>query len=233
MSVFRFKQFEVDQQACAMRINTDGVLLAAIAGHTAPKQILDIGTGTGVMALMLAQRFSQAQVYAIDIESDAAQTAEKNFRQSPFHARLSAEAVSIENYVSNKKFDLIVSNPPYFVGDLPSVAEKKGIARHATPLFFDILMQKVGSLLHPDGVFWFILPLKQAQGLVQRAAQQNFSVTKYIYLHSDSSKPPFRAIVALQRCPESSAEEHFYIYESEKVYTAAYKTLLKDFFLGY
>jgi tRNA1Val (adenine37-N6)-methyltransferase len=114
MSIFKFKQFEVDQAGCAMKINTDGVLLGASANHPAPKIILDIGTGTGVIALMLAQRFPSANIHAVEIDEQAAETAGKNFQLSVFNDRLTINNIAIEQYSHSGQFDLIVYNPPFF-----------------------------------------------------------------------------------------------------------------------
>lgn len=229
--IFRFKQFQVDQTGCAMKINTDGVLLAAMLQATAPKTVLDIGTGTGVIALMLAQRFEHARIHAIEIDAAAAHTAEGNFRRSPFSERLSASHVAIEEFSAPLKFDLVVSNPPYFINDLKSTERKKGIARHTSPQFFSDLAAKVAGLLSPEGLFWFILPVKQAALLIKEAATQQLTVHKFIDLHSDVTKPAFRNIVCLGKHQVEPAHTHFYIYESEKVYTQAYVNVLKDFFL--
>ncbi len=232
-SIFKFKQFEVDQTGCAMKVNTDGVLLAALAECEHGKNILDIGTGTGVMALMLAQRFKEARIHAVEIDSQASATAEKNFKNSVFANRLSISHIAIEQYSNPKKFDLIISNPPYFVNDLRNAEERKGIARHANDQFFADLLSKVDQLLAPNGCFWFILPVKQAELLVNDANNFGLSVSKKILLHSDQSKQPFRWMVCLNRFKNEADVRHFYIYEAEKVYTTHYKELLKDFFLGY
>lgn len=233
MSTFKFKQFEVDQSACAMKINTDGVLLAAMVQGELPKQILDIGTGTGVIALMLAQRFTLAKVHAVEIDIAAATTANKNFQLSIFKDRLSCEPIAIENFNPTQQFDLIVSNPPFFVNDLKNTEEKKGIARHASEVFFEELIAKVNNLLTEDGLFWIILPVKQAQDLVNSASGYGLLLQKQINLHSDSSKPTFRQILCLSRRDLPVEIKDFYIYESEKVYTQEYKEVLRDFFLGF
>lgn len=233
MSIFRFKQFEVDQSGCAMKINTDGILLAVLTESEAPKRILDIGTGTGVIALMLAQRFDQAEVHAVEIDEVAADTAQRNFETSVFKDRLRANAVAIEQFENDELFDLIVSNPPYFINDLKNATEKKGLARHTDEIFFDQLIAKVASLLSKKGRFWVVLPVKQALLLVEKAKHHGLSLAKQIHLHSDERKPEFRRIVCLGRTGGEVASEHFYIYESEKVYTQAYRALLKDFFLAY
>jgi tRNA1Val (adenine37-N6)-methyltransferase len=232
-SVFKFKQFEVDQSGCAMKINTDGVLLAALVDRDSPKHILDIGTGTGVLALMMAQRFPNSKVEAVEIDELASATADRNFQCSVFSDRLTINNIAIEKYNNPIQFDLIISNPPFFVNDLKNTEEKKGIARHASEQFFVDLIAKVDELLSSNGSFWFILPPKQADFLIDKAKQFQLFVHKIVMLHSDLSKPAFRSIVCLSRTNEGLVKEQFYIYEAEKIYTKAYQELLKDFFLGY
>lgn len=232
-NIFKFKQFDVDQTGCAMKVNTDGVLLAALVNQDDYMRILDIGTGTGVIALMLAQRFIKAKVHAVEIDATASATAGRNFRNAVFSDRLTISNLAIEQFNTEKRYDLIISNPPYFVNDLRNAEEKKGIARHAGPNFFQKLIEKVDELLTPTGCFWFILPVKQAELLVKEAEQFNLFVSKQIFLHSDQTKPAFRWIIGLSRFKVEAEVEYFYIYEAEKVYTRAYKELLKDFFLDY
>ena len=232
-NIFKFKQFEVDQTNCAMKINTDGVLLGAMAQHENPKRVLDIGTGTGVLALMMTQRFPEANVEAVEIDEQASATAGRNFRNSVFSSRLSVHHTAIEQFSSAEKFDLIITNPPFFVNDLKNTEEKKGIARHASEQFFANLLLKVDAVLAETGNFWFILPVKQAEALIENAKQFEIYASKIIHLHSDISKPAFRYIVNLNRSKADVSIEHFYIYESEKTYTPEYKLLLKDFFLAY
>lgn len=232
-AVFKFKQFEVDQSGCAMKINTDGVLLAALLEFESPKSILDVGTGTGVLALMMAQRFPLAKVTAVEIDELASATAGRNFQKSVYSERLAISNVAIEQFISIEKFDLIISNPPFFVNDLKNTEEKKGIARHASEQFFANLIVKVNTILANDGSFWFILPIKQAELLIKYALEKGLYPAKIIKLHSDHSKPAFRWIVCMNRRNIETRIEHFYIYESEKIYTKAYQYLLKDFFLGY
>lgn len=233
MSVFKFKQFEVDQQGCAMKINTDGVLLAAKASHPSPAEILDIGTGTGVIALMLAQRYPAARVEAIEIDEQAASTAEYNFQQSIFKDRLVGRHVAIQDYVSDKQFDLIVSNPPFFLNDLRSEERRKGIARHADLDFFNALVVKSSVLLNDGGRLWLILPPKQADLVVGIAALNGMSLLERIQIHSDESKPVFRQIIVLGKANVELLESHFFIYQSFQQYTKSYEQLLKDFFLAF
>ncbi len=232
-NIFRFKQFEVDQSGCAMRINTDGVLLGTMVKHPDPQRILDIGTGTGVIALMLAQRFPKAKVHAVEIDEQASITADKNFQNSVFSSQLSVHHIAIEQYHHSTQFDLIVSNPPFFVNDLKNTEKKKEVARHASDTFFNDLIEKVAALLSPAGCFWVVLPVKQAGELAEKAKLKGLFLTHLVKLHSDAAKPEFRRIICLAREKSDLVEEDFMIYESEKKYTKAYELLLKDFFLAY
>lgn len=232
-SVFKFKSFEVDQVGCAMKINTDGVLLGAIAVHVQPGNILDIGTGTGVIALMLAQRYSSAHVDAVEIDASAADTASRNCINSPFKDRTTVFSGSFEDFSSSRKYDLIVSNPPYFVNDLKNPEKRKEIARHADEDFFSLLLRKTSSMLTAVGALWLILPVKQAENVIINAVLYQLFPSKIIQIYSDQSKEPFRQIICLDFSNQSIIYEHVYIYESIDVYTPQYKELLKDFFLAF
>lgn len=233
MSIFKFKHFEVDQVGCAMKINTDGVLIGATANHPSPKNILDIGTGTGVIALMLAQRFPDAFIEAVEIDKQAAMTAQKNFYNSPFYIRLVANHIGIQDYSSSKLFDLIVSNPPFFVNDLKNEEIRKGIARHADQDFFEMLISKSVELLAESGKIWLIVPVKQANEIVKVASSYGLFLAERVHIHSDITKPTFRQMICLTRKKAIPIERDFYIYESFQQHTNAYKILLKDFFLAF
>lgn len=233
-SVFRFKQFQVDQQGCAMKINTDGVLLGATVMHTQPADILDIGTGTGVIAMMLAQRFDQAKIDAVEIDSSAAATAGKNFLDSPFKDRTAIYPVPFEQFETDSLYDLIVSNPPYFVNDLKNPEKRKEIARHTHEDFFDLLLRKAVKLLKDTGALWLILPVKQAEKVIVNAVLHKLYPSKVIHIYSDKDKAAFRQIICLDFAGHRPlAEEHIYIYAAEGVYTDQYKELLRDFFLAF
>lgn len=232
-SVFRFKRFEIDQAGCAMKINTDGVLLGGIAAQDQPLYILDVGTGTGVIALMLAQRFAEAHIDAVEIDSSAAATAHKNGISSPFSDRISVYHSSFEKYEAPVAYDLIVSNPPYFVNDLKSKEKRKEIARHADEDFFDVFLRKASAMLTENGSIWLILPVKQAEKVITNAVLSRLYPSKVIHIYSDAGKPEFRQIVCLSFRNEPARHEHIYIYESQGVYTSSYKSLLKDFFLAF
>lgn len=232
-NIFKFKQFEVDQTGCAMRINTDGVLLAASVACNHPAKILDIGTGTGVIALMLAQRFSEAEIDAVEIDDQAAEAAKGNAARSKFSNRINVFNVAFEYFSADWKYDLIVSNPPFFVNDLKNEEQRKGIARHADVDFFEMLIRKSAELLTESGKLYLVLPVKQALEVERLGALINLSVSEKIYMHSDKDKPVFRVMICLEPGITKLVEHDFYIYESDKVHTQAYHTLLKDFFLAF
>ncbi|MGY4384049.1 tRNA1Val (adenine37-N6)-methyltransferase [Pedobacter sp. UYP24] len=232
-SVFKFKQFNVDQSGCAMKINTDGVLLGAIAAHQQPKSILDIGTGTGVIALMLAQSYTDAVIDAIEIDESAALAAAKNFDSSSFSDRLCAHGTSLEAYITTNHYNLIVSNPPFFVNDLKNPEGRKSIARHADWKFFESIIAKSEELLSDDGLLWLIVPVKQADFIIERSTSYNLFLQHEISIRSDINKPVIRKIICMGRVQVKLLQEDFYIYEDIGKHTAAYKLLLKDFFLAF
>ena len=232
-SIFRFKQFEVDQAGCAMRINTDGVLLAAMVSHSQPATVLDVGTGTGVIAMMLAQRFPGASVDAVEIDPSAAAAAEANFSNSPFADRTRLYALGIEEFSPPHPYDLIVSNPPYFVNDLKNPEKRKEIARHPGEFFFDMLLRKSAAMLQKTGSLWLILPVKQAEKVVVNAVLQRLFPVKIISIFSDHTKEPFRKIICLAFGQQQTVHEQVYIYASQGVYTDQYKQLLGNFFLAF
>lgn len=232
-SVFRFKQFSLDQQGCAMKINTDGVFLGAVACHDNPLRILDIGTGTGVIAMMLAQRFPSSVVDAVEIDPSAAAAAEKNFVQSPFADRVKLSGYDFLHFKTADKYDLIVSNPPFFVNDLKNPEKRKELARHADPDFFELMLRHAAEMMSPKGLLWLILPVKQADFVIQQAVRWKLYPGCQFQICSDVQKPAFRQLICLGFEDVPVRRDNIYIYAAQGVYTAQYQTLLKEFFLAF
>lgn len=233
--IFRFKQFSVDQTGCAMKINTDGVLLGALVetDNTAI-HILDIGAGTGVIALMLAQRFPQAQIGAVEVDQLAADTAAKNFENSPFADRLTLHAQSFEDYFQQSpfaKYDLIVSNPPFHIYSLQSQETSKALARHADEAFFERLIKAVVYHLSENGSCWLILPLQTAQLIEKLSSTYGLFANQIIGVSSYPDSPAHRQILVLSRQEKTKLYSPFTIYSSPKEYTSEYREKLKDFLL--
>jgi tRNA1Val (adenine37-N6)-methyltransferase len=234
--MFRFKQFTVDQSGCAMKINTDGVLLGAIAEASEPKLILDIGTGTGVIALMLAQRYEAAQIDAIEIDEEAQKTAGKNFENSPFADRLKAFSTGFESYFEQfpeRQYDLIVSNPPFYIDSLKSPGLKKNLAKHTNVDFFETLLKGVAAQLSSDGVFWLILPDTLFDVMIEIAEVESLLLLKMINIKSYQHYDAHRVIVCFsfhKGLPEIS---NFTIYKERSIYSDDYQTLLQPYFLAF
>lgn len=234
--MFRFKQFNVDQTGCAMKINTDGVLLGAVATGPNPARILDIGTGTGVIALMLAQRYREAQIDAVEIDTAAAQTAATNFENSPFSEKLKVFTSDIADFFEDHKqdkYDLIVSNPPFYINALESPKAKRSLAKHANIDFFDRLMKDMACHLSPDGLCWMILPVQTAVFIKDLAKQNGLYVQKTVTVHSFEDSEPHRNIVCLGRNNMASETTNLVIYSSNGVYTSAYNALLQPYFINF
>jgi tRNA1Val (adenine37-N6)-methyltransferase len=233
-NIFRFKQFSVDQTGCAMKINTDGVLLGALAESKDPHSILDIGTGTGVIALMLAQRYPDAVIDAVEIDPVAAETATKNFQASAFANRLTAYPLSFENFFEkypDKKFDLIVSNPPFYINALESPSVEKTLAKHAVRDFFATLIENIASHLSKDGLCYLILPIETATHIKELSARSNLNAQKAIDIKSYPDSLPHREILILSFPKALELNEEFTIYEEPKKYSNQYEMALKDFFI--
>ena len=223
--MFHFKQFSVDQSGCAMKINTDGVLLGALAQAKNPQHILDIGTGTGVISLMLAQRFTDAQIDAVEIDATAAETAGNNFKNSPFPDRLTAYSVSFENYFEDhpeKKYDLIISNPPFHINSLESPMAKKTLAKHADGDFFEVLIKYVAAHLTENGLCWLVLPLETSALVKTLADQHLLYLQKIISIHSFEESVPHREIVCFGLKEATNIVQQFVIYDALKVYSKMY-----------
>ena len=233
-NIFKFKHFAVDQTDCAMKVNTDGVLLGVLANAVSPKNILDIGTGTGVIALILAQRFSSAKITAVEIDEKAACTASNNFESSIFIARLQLFHSSFEDYFQKNrgnKFDLIISNPPFFIDSLRSDNVLKGIARHTNRVFFENMLRDSANNLESQGELILIVPVT-ISGLIQKLSLSfGLYLQKKISICSFSNSLPHREILTFGRIASDLEITRFCIYSQPKIYSEEYKHHLKDFLI--
>ena len=219
-----------------MKINTDGVLLGAIAASENPSSILDIGTGTGVIGLMLAQRFGNARVDAVEIDVFAAKTAGNNFANSPFNNRVTVFPVSIRAFFNEhpgKKYDLIVSNPPFFINSLESPKAKTTLAKHTDADFFENLIKDVSAHLSTIGTCWLILPTQTVALVKSLAIQNGMYLQREMRVRSFEYLEPHREIVCFGFKKQVIEIANLTIYETAGVYTGEYKILLQPFFLNY
>lgn len=215
-----------------MKVNTDGVLLGALANAVEPHSILDIGTGTGVIALMLAQRFAGACVDAVEIDEPAALTARFNFEHSPFAGRMNSYALGFEEHLKmscEKKYDLIVSNPPFFLNSLESPGVKKNLARHADHGFFQKLVGTIAQQLSDEGICAMVLPVSTSTVVKQLLSGNDLCLQQTISVRSFPDSELHREIITfgLSRKTESSSD--FVIYSAPKIYSELYQSTLRDF----
>ncbi len=233
--MFQFKQFSVDQTGCAMKINTDGVLLGAIAEANDPASILDIGTGTGVMALMLAQRYTNAIIDAVEIDESAVETAGRNFKNSAFHKRLNIHCSDINEFDENleRKYDLIVSNPPFYINSLESPMERKTLAKHTEARFFELLIKDIAGFLAEKGTCWLILSINAATEVKALIKQNGTSVSRTIDVHSYPHSAAHRVILCFGFEEVSQQTIKFTIYKDSGIYSDEYRKLLKHYFLAF
>ncbi len=232
---FVFKQFKIHQDKCAMKVGTDAVLLGAWVNASTAKTILDIGTGTGIISLMLAQK-SDAIIDAIDIDTNAYMQAMENITDCKWKNRIHVHHISIQQYTLDckHKYDLIVSNPPYFVDSSKSSEEARSKARHTDQLPFADLLNGVLNLLDPLGSFYVILPTKESQLFREMAEAQNLFVTKLTRVITRTDKPEKRLLMKFEFCQKLLEEDSITIEKDERhSYTDQYKELTKDYYIAF
>lgn len=232
---FVFKQFKILQDKCAMKVGTDAVLLGSWVNASTAKTILDIGTGTGIIALMLAQK-SDAAIDAIDIDKNAFVQASENIAGCKWHERIQIHHISLQQYSieCSHKYDLIVSNPPYFVDSSKALEESRTNARHTDQLPFAELLNGVLNLLNPTGSFYVILPTKESQVFRDMAEEQNLFLTKLTRVITLADRPEKRLLMQFEFTKKTVEENSITIEKDERhSYTDEYKELTKDYYLAF
>ena len=210
--MFRFKKFVIEQELCAMKVGTDGVLLGAWA--TGGSSVLDVGTGTGIIALMMAQRCPQARVTALDIDEGAARQALQNVAHSPFADRIEVLQKSVQEFDganetnrgngtnrSNGTYDAIVSNPPFFIDSLNAPDRQRNIARHAETLTYGQLMQAAWRLLADEGELSVVVPFDYRQRMEDEATFVGFFPSRVCAVRTSARKPAKRFLLAFRKHP--------------------------------
>jgi tRNA1Val (adenine37-N6)-methyltransferase len=233
-SYFRFKQFVIKQEGAAMKVGTDGVLLGAWADIENVNSVLDIGTGSGVIALMIAQR-CPATINAIEIDTLSAAQAKLNFESSIWSDRLSVEAMSLQAYFKDHdaQFDLIVSNPPYFNKSLKSPSPERTLTRHTDQLPNDDLLEGVKKLLSPIGRFCAIFPYVEGNIFIAQAANYNLYCNKKLYIQTKPNNPIIRILAEFSFEKRRVIEDSISIHGDDGEYTSTYKELTRDFYLAF
>ena len=230
---FRFKQFTVFQDCCAMKVGTDGVLLGAWAEAYKRNNVLDVGTGTGLIALMIAQRNTNATIDAIDIDEGCVMQAKRNVFESPFSNRVDVQKSSFQDFAArnDNKYDLIVSNPPYFHNSLKSPNLHRNYARHTDSLsFYEIISEGV-SLLTESGCISLILPYEFKTSVLMHAKTVGLFAKRITNVFPLPHKPAKRILVEFGMSDTECVENNLIVELSRHKYTDEYNALTNEFYL--
>jgi tRNA1Val (adenine37-N6)-methyltransferase len=219
--MFQFKQFTVEQELCAMKVGTDGVLLGAWA--KGGQRILDAGTGTGVIAMMLAQRYPGARVTAIDIDEGAVRQAQQNVTESPFAAQVTVLQETLQEHQG--EYDAIVSNPPFFIDSLAAPDEQRNMARHTATLTYAELMQAAYRLLSDEGELSVVVPFDYRQRMEDEAIFVGFFPSRVCAVKTTERKPAKRYLLAFRKHPCPCEKEQLTIGSED------YQALTSAFYL--
>lgn len=231
---FTFKQFIVNQNKCAMKIGTDSVLLGAWTSlETQPFSVLDIGAGTGILALMLAQRSDAEIIDAIEIDDDAYEQCVDNFEASPWGDRLFCYHAALDEFVEEieDQYDLIISNPPFYSEDFKTENEQRDMARFTESMPFEHLIESVSKLLSEDGVFSVIIPFKEKVSFIHLASTFNLFPNKILNVKGNPTSEIKRSLLEFSFHGGETIISELIIETERHQYTQDYINLTKDFYL--
>ncbi|HWB25301.1 MAG TPA: methyltransferase [Chitinophagaceae bacterium] len=235
---FRFKQFTVQQDNCAMKVCTDACLFGAVAADfIAGKDnmhILDIGAGTGLLSLMCAQENDAAVIESVEIDRAAAQQAAENFAASPWKERLTVHHTSAQEFVQqspNQLFNFIISNPPFFENDLKSIDGRRNLALHCSELSLEDLLLAIDKVLSDNGLFGILLPFHRTTYFESIAIAKSFYLLKKISVKQTPKHNYFRSILFFGRTKKVAEETEVTIKNGDNSYTPEFTALLKDYYL--
>ena len=225
---FSFKQFDIRQDRCAMKVGTDGVLLGAWA--EGGRRILDIGTGTGLVALMMAQRYADAEVTGIEIDDEAAAQAKENAATSPFTERVSIHNVSLQDFNAGTTYDAITCNPPFYDNSLICPDDSRTTARHTTSLSYHTLIEHCADLLSDDGTLSIIIPTEYLSKIESECAYASLFIHKKLFVRTTEKKAPKRVMLAIgkNRADNTSCETAILSKDGKR--SEWYTQLTNDFY---
>ena len=228
---FQFKQFSIEHDKCAMKVGFDGALLAAWVSSPNPIKILDIGTGSGLIPMMLRQKFPLAKITTIDPNSNAIKQAKINFNNSPFENGFELIKTSLQDFEPTCKFDLILSNPPFFTEETGSDDEDRNQARQEKFLPLTTLLQKAKVLLSDSGIFYLIYPTWESERVEAESKKLNLSISKQTKIFSSQKKASKRTIFEFTNQTKKTIYQDFISGNQDIGYTNEYQELLKDFYI--
>jgi len=231
---FQFKRFYIEDSGASMKVGTDAVLLGSWAGSGSPGMILDVGSGSGLIALMMAQRFPTGNILAIDIQDDSIAQSIINFEASPWNDRLSARHISLQDHATQcrVKYDLIVSNPPFFRNSLRPADNAKMMARHTDELSYKDLLEAICKILHPSGSFNLILPFDNQTIFEEYALQMPINISRKLEVIPVTGKKPNRVLTEWRFNKPAAESGTLTIRNKDNSYTEAYKKLTDEFYLA-
>jgi len=232
-TIFKFKKFDINQDGCAMKMGTDAMLLGVLAQPNSAQNILDIGTGTGVLSLMLAQRCPDAIIDAVEINTKAANCAQKNFTNSQWDYRLTIYNEAIQQYTNIDVilYEYIICNPPYFQPSPSTIGDRAG-ARSTVSLTHEAVLHTANKLLGGRGVFGVILPELECTQFINLAIKNDLSLKRQVQISSFANSPTIRRVMEFSKHPtEKLHEERLHIYNIDKSWSDEYTQLTKDFHL--
>lgn len=228
---FVFKEFKINQENAAMPVTTDACIFGALIHLETEGAVLDIGCGTGLLTLMLAQRYPHKQYTAVELQVESAATAEQNFANSPWRANITAIQGNILDFRSENRFGTIVCNPPFFENQLPSLAEGKRLARHAGELNYTTLLGAIHPLLDDSGFCWLLVPALHGGACIQIAESLGFYLKRRIAIQASASKPAHLFVLAFGKNPTVLIEQGLVVYEQQGVYSREMQLLMQDYYL--
>lgn len=230
MKAFAFKDFLIKQQNSPLKVSTDAILLgAAVSGILPNSHILDVGTGNGVIALMLAARFENVQITAIDPHAGAFIDAKTNFKNSKFSTRLKVLQLTLRQLPEQQLFDIIVSNPPYFLDSLASPAAHDAQAKHLTKASYFELLDDMHLHMTNEGQIWLILPAAVALSTIEYLEKKGFFCTQQIRFHANENKRDKRWVLCLEQSEKELQIEDRYIRNLDGSFHDDYRQLAGDF----
>lgn len=236
---FQFKQFIVWQDRCAMKVCTDSCLFGAyVAASTQseivpPASVLDIGGGTGLLTLMLAQRLN-AKFDAVEIDERAADQMRENFQKSPWRDSLNVICGDAKAHADNRKYDLVISNPPFYENELESDIREVALARHGSGLLLSELAQVMSDKLNESGRYYLMVPAYRSLYMIEVLASEGLSTDKIITICHSAQHPPFRVFLSgsKKKVVDKPFEESISIYDGDS-YSPSFRPLLHDYYLNF
>ncbi|MEQ8927660.1 MAG: methyltransferase [Fulvivirga sp.] len=229
--IFQFKQFEVSHRNSSMRVGTDAVVLGAWADISNQKKILEVGTGCGIISLMIAQRNADAIIDAIDIDEGSVEEARLNFNRSPWSKRLSVCKNSFQSFEPNQKYDHIISNPPFFESGTKSPVNKRQNARHTNMLTFEELIKNTKKLLAENGKLSLIIPFEEQERMYDVIERQQLNIHKKLNFKAKETTKIERVLLTIGSNTTEKEELSMYQYNADGTWSSDYKNLTKDFYL--